>query len=714
MSRHSSFNKFAVSVLAALVSFTACVKENDSGSGTGSASSDRRTRIQPVTAERIINANAEPANWLSHGRTYDEQRFSPLTTINEHNVADLGLAWHFDIDTKRVMEATPLVADGVMYVTAAWSVVYALDAVTGDLLWSYDPEVPRSWGTYGCCDVPNRGAALWNDKVYVATFDGYLVALDAQSGNVVWKTDTIDRTPPYTITGAPRIIKGHVIIGNGGAEYGVRGYVTAYDSETGEQIWRTYTVPGNPADGFESEAMKRAADTWTGEWWKFGGGGTAWDAFAYDPELDLLYVGVGNGTPWNREVRSPGGGDNLFLASILALDPDTGEYAWHYQTTPGETWDYTATQHMILADLEIAGEIRKVLMQAPKNGFFYVIERETGELISAEPYVAVNWATHVDPETGRPVEVPGVRYEKQHSVIFPSSWGGHNWHPMSYSPLTGLVYIPVIGMPEVFAHSEDFVFFERQLNTGIDTEIVAGVPADELAAYPQVTVRISAWDPIRRKEVFRIDSGNGWNAGVLSTAGNLLFQGEASGEFAAYRADTGEKLWSAHVRTGIQAAPVTFQVDDQQYVSVVGGWGVYLGIFTGDPTEDPDRDAIGRVLTYKLGGQATLPPAKVVTREIPDLPDITVSPQSLQRGASLFLERCSWCHGYDAVGTGSIADLRNATAATHSIWNAIVLEGAYFDKGMRGFGEILSEEDAQAIHAYVVQQARIAFESVNQ
>jgi quinohemoprotein ethanol dehydrogenase len=706
-------NRTLLALIASIPLMTACSSDESSPESAATVPATSAS-VRPITAERIVNANAEPGNWLSTGRSYDEQRFSPMYQINESNVGELELAWHFDIDTKRAMEATPLVADGVMYVTAAWSVVYALDAVTGEQLWMYDPQVPKSWGTYACCDVPNRGAALWGDKVYVATLDGYLVALDAASGEVAWKTDTIDRKPPFTITGAPRIVKGKVIIGNGGAEYGVRGYVTAYDAETGEQEWRTFMVPGNPADGFESDAMREAAKTWTGEWWKYGGGGTAWDAFAYDSNLDLLYVGVGNGSPWNREIRSPGGGDNLFLASILALDPDNGEYVWHYQTTPGESWDYTATQHMILADLRIDGENRQVLMQAPKNGFFYVIDRTNGELISANPYVAVNWATHVDLDTGRPVEVAGARYEDNHSIIYPNAWGGHNWQPMSFSPLTGLVYIPLIGGPDVFANLEEFNFEDRHLNTGLDNHVVAAVSPEELAEYPTAEVRVSAWDPVKQEEVFRIDSGNGWNAGILSTAGNLIFQGEASGEFAAYRADDGAKLWSTEVRTGIQAAPMTFAVNGEQYISVVGGWGASLGVFTADPTEDPDRDAIGRVLTYKIGGTATLPPATVIARKIPDVAPMVAGPEVVQHGKALYLERCSWCHGFDTAGTGSYPDLKYASATTHSLWNSIVLEGAYFEKGMPAFGDFLNEDDAQAIRAYVLKQAETAFESAEE
>ena len=669
-------------------------------------SGDESTTERPVTAQRIINADSEPGNWLSHGRTYDEQRFSPLAKINDGNVSDLGLAWHFDIDTKRAMEATPLIADGVMYVTAAWSVLYALDARTGAPLWKYDPQVPKSWGTYACCDVPNRGAALWDDKVFVATLDGYLAAIDAATGKEVWKVDTIDRKSPFTITGAPRVVKGKVIIGNGGAEYGVRGFVSAFDAETGELVWKTYTVPGNPADGFESDALRMAAETWSGEWWKMGGGGTAWDSFAYDPELDLLYIGTGNGSPWNREVRSPGGGDNLFLCAILALRPDTGEYVWHYQTTPGDTWDYTSTQHMILADIDFGSGVRKVLMQAPKNGFFYVLDRQTGKLINADAYVPLNWASHVDLETGRPVELEGVRYEQNYKVIFPSSWGGHSWHPMSYSPLTGLVYVPLLGQPEAFANWKDFAFFENHMNLGLDDEELSHVPPEEYAEHPRIEARISAWDPVAREEVFRIDSGSAWNAGILSTAGNLVFQGEASGEFAAYTADTGEQRWSTYANTGIMAPPVTFEVDGEQYVTVVGGWGIHTGMFEGDPAGDSSRDAIGRVLTYKLGANATLPRASAEIRKLPELPDIETTAEQVRKGDVLYGARCSWCHGGGVRGTGSVSDLRYATEETHANWTAIVLGGAYVPRGMPVFGEVLTDEEALAIQAYVVDAAR--------
>ena len=379
------------------------------GGEADGASAGIAPRSAPVTAERIIHADREPGNWLTHGRTYSEQRFSPLKQINDRNVGDLGLAWHYDFGTRRGLEATPLVIDGVMYVTGNWSVVHALDARTGRPLWQFDPEVDPAWAVHLCCDVVNRGVAAWGDKIYVGTLDGRLIALDMATGRKVWEVLTVDRDWPYSITGAPRVANGKVFIGNGGAELGVRGYVSAYDAETGKQVWRFYTIPGDPSKPFESPAMEMAAKTWSGKWWTMGGGGTAWDSLVYDPELNLLYIGVGNGGPWNQEIRSAGDGDNLFLSSIVAVNADTGEYVWHYQTTPGDTWDYTATQTMILAELNIGGKQRKVIMQAPKNGFFYVLDRGTGELLSAEPYVAVTWATHVDMATGRPVERPGPR-----------------------------------------------------------------------------------------------------------------------------------------------------------------------------------------------------------------------------------------------------------------------------------------------------------------
>ena len=684
---------------------------NETGAAVGTSAEAIRSAVAEIDGEAIIRANEQPGNWMSHGRTYDEQRHSPLTPIDTENVDQLGLAWYADLDTSRGLESTPIVVDGVMFNTGTWSTVFAHDAVTGEQIWKYDPEVPREWGAYACCDVVNRGVAAWKGKVYVGTLDGRLVALDAGTGEPVWEVRTTPKDRPYTITGAPRVVKDRVVIGNGGGEYGVRGYVTAYDAETGKQDWRFYTVPGNPAEPFEGEHLERAASTWRGgEWWTVGGGGTVWDSMAYDPELDLLYLGVGNGSPWNRHVRSPGGGDNLYLSSIVAVRPDTGEYVWHYQTTPGESWDYTATQHMILADIEIGGETRKVIMQAPKNGFFYVLDRATGEFISAEAYVPITWASHVDPETGRPVENPEADYGEQPQLTLPAPYGGHNWHPMTYSPDTGLVYIPALDIPFMFGQDNAFKYNEETWNTGVDTTL--GAPPDdvdeELAIRSMVKGHLAAWDPVEQREVWRVQHSGSWNGGMVSTAGGLLFQGRADGMFAAYAADDGELLWETPAHTGIMAAPVTYSVDGEQYVTVVAGWGGAFGIASGIPAEEGNVIRKGRILTYKLGGDAELPEPPQPEFDFPEPPPMTASTATVEQGEDLFHQYCSVCHGAGAVSSGVLPDLRYMDAQTHDIFQGIVLGGAYRDRGMVSFSHVLDTAKAEAVHAYLIKRAHDA------
>ena len=663
-----------------------------------------------VDGARIIGADGEPGNWLAHGRTYGEQRFSPLDTINDGNVANLKLAWYYDTGTRRGLEATPIVVDGVIYTTGDWSRVYAVDAATGKQLWAYDPKVPREWGVNACCDVVNRGAAVWKGRVYVGTIDGRLIALDAATGTLAWETLTIDRTKPYSITGAPRIVKDKVIIGNGGAEYGVRGYVSAYDAATGKMLWRFWTVPGDPAKGFETPDVEMAAKTWNAdaEWWNVGGGGgTVWDSMAYDPDLNLLYVGVGNGAPWNRWVRSNGEGDNLFLSSIVALDPDTGRHVWHYQTTPGETWDYTATQHMILADLQIDGAPRKVIMQAPKNGFFYVLDRATGQFISAENYVHVNWATHIDPATGRPVETDPVQFRDEKKLTFPAPFGGHNWQPMSYSPRTGLVYIPAMELPFTYAQEKDFKFGRHPWNMAVDMA-AAMPPADQDPALTRKVMRaiakghISAWDPVAQKEIWRVQHDGPWNGGMLSTAGNLLLQGTAKGELVAYRADTGKRLWSAPTQSGIIAPPVSYTANGEQYIAVMVGWGGALGLAGGIAPMEGDKVG-GRILAFKLDGSAQLPPAPAPAR-LPEPPPQTASAETVAKGHALYHAYCSVCHGLNAEAS-TLADLRYMQPATHQLFNGIVLDGLYKDLGMVGWSKYLTAQDADAIHAYVIERA---------
>ncbi len=664
-----------------------------------------------VDAARIVEADAEPGNWMSTGRTYDEQRFSPLAQINADNIADLGLDWSFDFPTNRGIEATPIVVDGVMYVTGSWSMVFALDAKTGKMLWQYDPQVPPSWAVNTCCDVVNRGVAVWQGKVFSGTLDGRLIAVDAKTGKLLWQTQTTPTDKPYSITGAPRIVKGKVLIGNGGGEFGVRGYVSAYDTSTGELAWRFYTVPGDPSQPFENPILKETVKTWKGgEWWKVGGGGTVWDSMAYDPELDLLYIGVGNGSPWNQMIRSPGGGDNLFLSSIVALKPDTGEYVWHYQTTPGESWDYTATQHMILADLTIDGKPRKVIMQAPKNGFFYVLDRATGEFISAEKYTQVSWASHIDPKTGRPVETEGARYKdgKPH-IVSPHPAGGHNWHPMSYSPQTKLVYIPAQENAMAYQAQQDFEYNPKGWNVGVNLA-AAGMPendpATRAAFMPTIRGHISAWDPIAQKEVWRVQHPNMWNGGMLSTAGNLVFQGNADGQLVAYRADNGDELWSTNAHTGVVAAPISYAIDGEQYIAIAAGWGGVGALTLGEVLTDA-KGAVNnsRVLVYKLGAVQQLPETVVAKRDMPEPPPLTADAATITKGHDLFMANCHMCHGDRAVSASSVPDLRYMSAERHQLWDAIVFGGILKDKGMVGFYDRLSTEDVAAIHAYIIKRA---------
>ena len=670
-----------------------------------------------VDGARIMAADSEPQNWLAHGRTYDEQRYSPLAKINDANVGDLGLAWSYATGTTRGLQASPIVVDGTMYTTGVWSVVYALDARTGKELWKYDPEVPRAWGRYACCDAVNRGVAVWKGSVFVATLDGRLISLDARTGRQLWETNTIDRTKPYTITGAPRVVKGKVLIGNGGAEYGVRGYFSAYDTKTGQLAWRFYTVPGNPKDGFEHPELEQAARTWHGEWWVGGGGGTVWDSMAYDPELDTLYVGTGNGSPWARDIRSPGGGDNLYLSSILALDPDTGRLKWHYQVTPGDNWDYTATQHIILADLELGGKIRKVLMQAPKNGFFYVLDRVTGELLSADKYIPVTWATHVDLKTGRPVETPDANYSRETKFIVPSPFGGHNWHPMAYSPKTGLVYIPAMQPTGIYPLSEDFkrtgVYPRHDMfwNPGIDMDVyLAGIYQliKQFGGLPPPDHGyLKAWDPVQKRVVWEIEHPAFWNGGLLATAGNLLFQGTGDGRFVAYAADTGKILWAVPTMVGIIAPPVTYAVDGEQYVAVMAGYGGAGALTGGDARTMASAKYAndGHVLAFKLGGKASMPRIAEKNAAIPEQPTVEATAAGIDNGSRKYMSYCMVCHGALVVSGGVVPDLRMLSAENHAIFKEIVYDGVIHGAGMPRMGDLLTEQDVRDIHAYIITRA---------
>ena len=658
----------------------------------------------------LVDFNSSPNEWLLHGRTYAEERHSPLDQINTSNVDQIGLSWSFETGTNRGHETTPIVKDGVMYITAPWSVVHALDAKTGDLLWTHDPQVERAWANNACCDVVNRGVALYENSIFFGTIDGRLISLDKDTGTENWSILTIDKSRPYTITGAPRIVKGNVIIGNGGGEFGVRGYVTAYDVDSGNELWRFYTVPGNPNEPFESPEMEIAAKTWSGgKWWEYGGGGTVWDSMAYDPALDTLYIGTGNGSPWNRYVRSPGGGDNLYLSSIVALDPDTGDYKWHYQTTPGDSWDYTATQHMILADLEINGQMRKVIMQAPKNGFFYVIDRTNGELISAENYVPINWATHVDMETGRPVENPANNYFDTPALTTPGPLGGHNWQPMAFNPDTGLVYIPAQEMLFVYSHDKDFEYNPKTWNTGQQIEMTY-LPKnpDELAMVDKATFGyLLAWDPVAQKEVWREQYQRPWSGGLLSTAGDLVLQGTSDGRFIAFNAASGEILWSVDTGQGIIAPPITYMIDEEQYIAIQVGYGGAYALAGAFPSANKNPAQNGRMLVFKLGGEEMSPPVQSIAKVNPVLPSMTTDTLTIARGEYEYHEHCQFCHGAGVIGGGVIPDLRYLDEVGHKTFLGVILGGMHSEKGMASFKDVLSLEQANQIQAYIISQAKL-------
>ncbi|MEH6550053.1 MAG: PQQ-dependent dehydrogenase, methanol/ethanol family [Pseudomonadales bacterium] len=657
-----------------------------------------------VDAERALKADSDVDNWLLHGRTYNEQRHSPLAQIDQDNVAELGLAWSFETLTNRALEATPIVVDGVMYISGVWNMVYALDARTGSELWRYDPQVPRAVAKKMCCDAINRGVAVWQGKVFIGTLDGRLLALDAASGELIWQTQTVDTEQSYTITGAPRVVKGKVLIGNGGAEYGVRGYISAYDADSGEMIWRFYTVPGNPAEGFENDTMAMAAESWNGEWWKLGGGGTVWDHMAYDPELDLLYIGVGNGSPWNRRLRSPGGGDNLFLSSIVAVRPDTGEYVWHYQVVPSESWDYTATQHMILADIVWQGKTRKVLMQAPKSGFFMIIDRITGELLSAEPFVEVNWASHYDMATGRPVENPGQDYAEGTAYVKPSGGGAHNWQPMAYSPDTGLVYIPIMDATFVYTEPKNFVVKPGWRNQGVVREEPVGNELMHRTLSDKISSgHLLAWDPIAQRQAWIVDLPTVWNGGVLSTAGQLVFQGNGDAHFVAYAADSGKALWQAQTQSPVLAAPISYRVDGEQYVTVMVGNGGAYGLMAG--MKPPPGPKASRVLTYKLGSSKTLPPVPK-PEPIPDPPSMAgISDSVIEQGRNLYANYCAYCHGVNVISGGTVPDLRHLPASQYDFFQQIVIDGIFESVGMPSFSDDLNQQQVEKIRAYVVYKA---------
>jgi quinohemoprotein ethanol dehydrogenase len=666
---------------------------------------------QIAAGDRLRNAAGEPQNWLTYGGTYDEQRFSSLGDISAANVGRLGLAWSTDLDSDRGQESTPLVVDGTMYVTTAWSKVVALDAATGAVKWRFDPKVPGRFGVSACCDVVNRGAAYDDGKLFFGTIDGRLIALDAASGRQLWSTVTTDQSKPYTITGAPRVAGGKVFIGNGGAEYGVRGYVSAYDAKSGALAWRFYTVPGDPAkrDGAASDEIleKLARPTWFGDqYYKYGGGGTVWDSIVYDPELDRIYIGVGNGGPWNRKIRSEDKGDNLFIGSVVALDAGTGKYLWHYQETPGDTWDFTSAQQIMLVTVPIDGKARRLILHAPKNGFFYVIDRDTGKLVSADKFAPANWADRVDLKTGRPVENPGARFQDKPFLATIGASGAHNWHPMAFSPKTRLVYLPVQEVPFLYVKDQKFRYNPAIWNLGVDmmSTPLPETPAEIAGMKKALQGRLVAWDPIAKKEVWRVPHEGTWNGGVLATAGDLVFQGLSDASFRAYDARNGKELWRFDAQTPLLPGPISYSVNGTQYIAIVagngGGFALSLPAFDGPRVQPP-----GRVLVFKLDGKGVLPPA---TGDIPALNPSNErwSAAQLGEGARLYGQICAACHGMGTRSAGIIPDLRRSgVLSDRQAWQAVVIDGALTDRGMVSFKNELTPQQAESIRGYVSGEA---------
>ncbi|TAM10316.1 MAG: PQQ-dependent dehydrogenase, methanol/ethanol family [Nevskiaceae bacterium] len=664
-------------------------------------------KAQPAKAaagvdSAAIEANVESGtNWPTYGASYASTHYSALRQIDTKNVAKLGLAWTFDLhSTRHGVEAIPVVVDGVMYVSSPWNVVYALDATTGRQLWSYDPKTPRTIAYKGCCDVANRGVAVYQGRVYEATYDGRLIALDAATGKLVWSVDTLpDGNHNYTITAAPLAANGKIVIGNGGAEFfGVRGYVSAYDAATGKLDWRWYTVPGDPAQPYENDAMKAAAKTWDPKtkYWTKGGGGTVWQSFSYDPKLDLVYFGTGNADPWNQDVRGGPKYDSLYTASVVALNLSTGQYAWHYQTTPADPSDFDADQDMALAALKVDGQDVPVIMNANKNGFFFVLDRRNGKFISAKNFVPVNWAKGYDAQ-GKPILTDLVQRGKAFESV-PGPFAAHNWQAASYSPDTGLAYIPAQHIPATLAPVE----------TASDVaERVGGFMSGngwnlglELNAVPPKTApfgRLIAWNPVTQTQAWAHDYPAPWNGGTLATAGNLVFQATADGRLVAFDAKDGTQLWETSLGQGAVAAPATYSVDGKQYVTIAVGWG---GV-AGQSFRATDREGPGTVFTFVLGGTASAPDfAKY--EPAPLLSGVKYDPQDVPAGTRLYVNHCAVCHGVPGLNEGgSVPNLGHVGTGVIDNLDRFVFNGPFVSNGMPDFTGRLTPDDVTKIKAFI-------------
>ena len=690
-----------------------------------------------VNADRVARADETPGNWYTLGRDNSQGYFSPLRTIDSSNISRLGYAWSYDLGTVRGQEATPIVVDGVMYTAGYVGLVYALDAATGKELWRFDPQVPPKSMREPCCDLLNRGVAVWEGRVYVASVDGKLHALDAATGKEIWAADTfIDHAAPYSSTGAPIVAHNVVVIGNSGADMGkggVRGYVSAYDLATGALKWRFFTVPPAVGKPFEHPEVELASKTWApGRDSVYAGGATVWDGMTYDPGLNLLYFGTGNAAPYDVRKLGAGNGDMLFAAAIVAVNPDDGRMAWYYQTTPGDKWDYDATQKLVLADLTVDGKPVQVVMQANKNGYFYVIERKTGHLVSAKGFTYMNWSSGIDEKTGRPIVAPEADYYGKPRNIFPSAIGAHTWQPMSFDPITKLVYIPVLELPNILFILDDNHARIHYINGGFNMGMVSpdatydpkalkslygALPdaASIKAAWPgkkMVRETLIAWDPVAGKKVWEQETSSSVrrsDGGALSTAGGLVFQGRGDGTMVAYSAMTGTPLKTIQTGSHIMAAPITYAVNGVQYVAVQTGFGGGSMTITGyAPTSAATKYGNeNRIVVFRLdGGEVPLPPA-VADVPFPEPPPSKADKTTLAHGEIKFVEQCSRCHVFTSNVT---PDLRKLRPEFHAQFNNIVLGGMFGAKGMEKFDDLLTPADVDAIHAYLIDLQRQGYE----
>ena len=692
--------------------FVGCTDYSSEDARMDNESEDARTnnkseavRIQNIKEDAHIADASNTSEWLSYGRTHSEERFSPITDIDTATVANLRPDWYIDLPNDRSLVSTPLVVEGKLFFTGTGNIIRAVDATNGKPLWSFNPEVAKHIGRQRKPGwTHSRGITYYNNKIFTATWDGRLIALDAHDGQQLWSVQTIDSSKMLNITGVPKAFKGKVVIGNGGSENEpTRGYVTAYDSETGKKLWRFYIVPGDPAGGFEDSAMKMAASTWSGEWWRFGGGGNAWHGLSYDPELDLLYVGTGNGGPWNRRLRSEKGGDNLFLCSIVALDPDIGKYRWHYQTTPGDSWDYNSCMDMITTTLKINDTPTKVILHAPKNGFFYVINRVTGKLISAKPFVETTWASQVDSVTGRPVETPNARYEKGEAYITPSPHGAHSWHAMSFNPQTGLVYIPTIHDAVIF--NADGIDLNALRDKPEKGGLGVGIRDAEKQPRPYAG-SLQAWDPVKQQMVWSVPMKELWNAGTLTTAGNVVFQGRANGQFVSYNARTGKILWTYDVGLGISAPPITYKINGKQYIALLVGWG---GAFAGVGNVNLGWDygkQTRRLIVFSLDGKVNVPKQPPPFFAVPvDDPSFTIYDSLAVKGKELYWQ-CFSCHGAGVIAKGMAPDLRASPIPLQfDAFKEVVANGAKLDMGMPVYPN-MTGDDLRALMHFIRKAAR--------